>query len=292
MKDLTLKEPILNKKYKLLYKKKNETNDDKIHMNYYFESNNEYVEEIIKEDSDDDEEERIRKKDYSEAIKNFGFFLCDKNNKNIVDISNNHIYEKLNMMIKKTNSNIIIFPWEAKLIKNKEENENENDNIEKNGSDKINDNGKINGIYIYELKLKNPNISKNYIRDLFYNSTKLETIVKKINKNKSLIIINISINKTGLIPLGKDIEKYDIFIDENSPLITWFGPNRITVNNNIVNEEDNIANCRFSFYTSQKGLLEVNRICVLLYKRFEGMTFSTGIIQINHITKPLYLEIK
>ena len=292
LKDLTLKEPILNKKYKLLYKKKNETNDDKIHMNYYFESNNEYVEEIIKEDSDDDEEERIKKKDYSEAIKNFGFFLCDKNNKNIVDISNNHIYEKLNLMIKKTNSNIIIFPWEAKLIKNKEENENENDNIEKNGSNKISDNGKINGIYIYELKLKNPNISKNYIRDLFYNSTKLETIVKKINKNKSLIIINISINKTGLIPLGKDIEKYDIFIDENSPLITWFGPNRITVNNNIANEEDNIANCRFSFYTSQKGLLEVNRICVLLYKRFEGMTFSTGIIQINHITKPLYLEIK
>ena len=92
--------------------------------------------------------------------------------------------------------------------------------------------------------------------------------------------------------MGKDIDKYDIFIDENTPLITWFGPNRITVKNHIDNEGDNIAHCRFTFYTSQKGLLEVNRICVLLYKRFEGMAFSTGIIQINHITKPLYLEIE
>ena len=119
-----------------------------------------------------------------------------------------------------------------------------------------------------------------------------EPVVRKINKEKSLIVINISINKTGLIPLGDDIEKYDIFIDETTPLITWFGPNKITVKNHIGNEADKIAHCRFTFYTSHKGLLEVNRICVLLYKRFEGMTFSTGIIQINHITKPLYLEIE
>ena len=291
LKDLVLKEPVYNKKYKLLSKKNNETNDDKIHMNYYFETNNEYVEEKIKEDSDDDEEERIKKRDYSETIKNFGFFLRDKNNKNIVDISNNHIYDKFNDMIKKKNSNIIIFPWEAQLIKKDEKKEEEKDQK----TEKNNYNGDCNtkrGVYIYHLKLKNPNISKNYIRDLFYNSTKLETIVKKINKDKNLIIINITINKTGLIPLGKDIEKYDIFIDENTPLITWFGPNKVTVYNNIENEEDNIAHCKFTFYTTQKGLVEVNRICVLLYKRFEGMTFSTGIIQINHITKPLYLEIK
>ena len=288
LKDLILKPPILNKKYNLSHKKKNETNDDKIHMNYYFERNNNYVEEVIKEDSDDDEDTRIKKRDYSEIIKNFGFFLCDKNNKNIVDITNNHIYEKFNDMIKKMKSNVVIFPWETKLIEKNQKEENEN----KINNEMINEKKTIKGIYIYELKLKNPNISKNYIRDLFYNSTKLEPVVKKINKEKSLVIINIIINKTGLIPLGKDIEKYDIFIDENAPLITWFGQNRITVKNNIYNEEDKIAKCRFTFYTEQKGLIEVNRICVLLYKRFEGMEFSTGIIQINHITKPLYLEIE
>ena len=303
--NLVLKEPILNKKYNLLFKKNNETNDNKIHMNYYFERNNKYVEEIIKEDSDDDEEERIKKRDYTEIIKNFGFFLGDKNNKNNVDISNHHIYDKFNDMIKKTNYNVVIFPWEAKFKKNVKNGEKSDGNVETEGNDekigeenenniknKEDEKKTIRGIYIYELKLKNPNISKNYIRDLFYNSTKLEPVVKKINKEKSLVIINISINKTGLIPLGKDIDKYDIFIDENTPLITWFGPNRITVKNNIDNEGDNIAHCRFTFYTSQKGLLEVNRICVLLYKRFEGMAFSTGIIQINHITKPLYLEIE
>ena len=275
--NLELKDPLINKNYNLLFKKNNETNDDKIHMNYYFERNIEYVEEIIKEDDDDTEEEKIKKRDYSEMIKNFGYFLADKNNQNIVNISNNHIYEKFNEMIKKENSNIIIFPWESKFIHDKEK--------------KDDDRKSIKGIYIYELKLKNPNISKNYIRDLFYTSTKLEPIVKKINKDKSLIIINISINKAGLIPLGKDIDKYDIFIDENTPLITWFGPNRRTFENKIDKVGDNIAHCQFSFYTSQRGLIEINRICVLLYKRFEGMTISTGIIQINHITKPLYLEI-
>ena len=269
-------------------------------MNYYFERNNNYVEEIIKNDNEDEDEvEKIKKRDYSEMIKNFGFFLCDKNNTNIVDIKNNHIYEKFNDMIKKMSSNVIIFPWEAKLIENnqKEKKEDNNkDNIKddnKINNDKIdNEEKRIKGLYIYELNLKNQNMSKNYIRDLFYNSTKLEPVVKKISKNKSLVIINITINKTGLIPLGKDIDKYDIFIDETTPLITWFGPNRITVMNHIENEEDNIAKCRFTFYTEKKGLIEVNRICVLIYKRFKGMDISTGIIQINHITKPLHIEIE
>ena len=305
LKDLDLKTPIVNKKYNLANKKRNETNDNKIHMNYYFERNIDYVEQIIKEDSDDDEETKITKRDYSEVIKNFGFLLCDKDNKNIVDIKKNHIYERLNDMVNKMKSNAVFFPWKTSIVKenkkeeNKEENniKKENNNIikddnENNKNKEINDEQKeLKGVFIYELKLKDPNISKNYIRDLFYTSTKLEPIVKKINKEKSLIIINIIINKTGLIPLGKDYEKYDIFIDENTPLITWFGPNRITIKNHIENESDNIAKCRFSFYTEQKGFIEVNRICVLLYKIFEGMETSTGIIQINHITKPLYIEI-
>ena len=120
----------------------------------------------------------------------------------------------------------------------------------------------------------------------------MEPIVKKINDKKKLVIVNISIDKRGLVPLGKNIDKYDVFIDENTPFITWFGPNKFTILNEIKNEDDIYAKFRFTFYTEQKGLLEINKIYVLLYKKFEGMEFSTGIIQINHITKPLYLNLE
>ena len=108
----------------------------------------------------------------------------------------------------------------------------------------------------------------------------------------NLVIINLSIDKTGLVTLGKSIDKYDIFIDEQTPFINWFGPNKFTFLNEIKNEDDTFAKCRFTFYTNKKGMLEINKIFVLLYKKFEGMEFSTGIIQINHITKPLYLNLE
>ena len=278
VKDIILKEPILNKKYILIDKKNNETKDNKIHMNYYIESNDNVIEEIKKEDdSDDDEEEKIKKRDYSEIIQKCGFFLEDKEGKNIINLSNNHIYEKFNDLITNVNSNAIIFPWESKVPNENKDNNNEI---------------KIKGIYIYKLKLKTQNISKNYIRELFYNSTKLEPIVRKINEEKNLVIINLSINKSGLVTLEKSIDKYDIFIDEQTPFINWFGPNKFTILNEIKNEEDTTAKCRFTFYTNKKGMIEINKIYVLLYKKFEGMEFSTGIIQINHITKPLYLNLE
>ena len=39
-------------------------------------------------------------------------------------------------------------------------------------------------------------------------------------------------------------------------------------------------------------MMEINKIYVLLYKKFEGMEFSTGMVQINHISKPLYLNLE
>ena len=288
VKDIILKEPILNKKYILIDKRNNETGDNKIHMNYIIESNDKYIEEFPKEDDsdDDDEEEKIKKRDYSEIIQSCGFFLEDKEGKNIINLSNNHIYEKFNDMIVNKNSDVIIFPWESEILNKNEEND------ENKGNNENNDKIKLNGIYIYELNLKNQNISKNYIRELFYDSTKLEPIVKKINDEKNLVIINLSIDKTGLVTLGKSIDKYDIFIDEQTPFINWFGPNKFTFLNEIKNEDDTFAKCRFTFYTNKKGMLEINKIFVLLYKKFEGMEFSTGIIQINHITKPLYLNLE
>ena len=291
IKDIILKEPIFNKKYTLLNKKENNSGDNKIHINYNFETNNNYIiEEAKEENSDDDEEEKVKKRDYSKIIQTCGFFLQDKDGKNIVNYSNNHIYEKFNDMVSNMDYNTIVFPWEAICEKEKMQEQNKESANEKNEKDL--EQKKIKGIYIYDLKLKIPNISKNYIRELFYNSTKLEPIVKKIGKDKNLIIIDISINKSGLVPLKKDIDKYDIFIDEHSPFITWFGPNKFTIMNEIKNEEDSIAKCRFSFYTNLKGMVEINKIFVLLYKKFDGMEFSTGIIQINHITKPLYLNLE
>ena len=294
MKNITLKEPILNKKYILLNTKNNETNDNKKHLIYNIEANNKYTEEIPQEEnSDDDEEEKIKKRDYSKIIKTCGFFLENDEGKNVVDLSNNHIYEKFNdMIINSDNNNIIIFPFEGQIVPEKNET-NEAGETKETKENKIMENKQIlKGIYIYGIKLKNQNISKNYLRELFYNSTKLEPVVKKINEEKNLVVINISINKSGLVALGKDIDKYDIFIDENSPFITWFGPNKFTVMNEIKNENDAYANLKFTFYTKQKGMIEINKIFVLLYKKFEGMEFSTGMIQINHISKPLYLNLE
>ena len=290
IKNICLKEPILNKKYVLLNQKNNEANDNKKHMIYNIETNNKYTEEIPQEEnSDDDEEEKIKKRDYSKIIEKCGFFLENNEGKNIVDLSNNHIYEKFNDLIDNVNNNCIIFPFEAQIEKEKNEGTEtkeikEIDNQEKNQI--------LKGIYIYDLKLRKQNISKNYLRELFYNSTKLEPVVKKINEEKNLVVVNVSINKSGLVALGKIIDKYDIFIDENTPFITWFGPNKFTVINEIKNENDTYANLKFTFYTKQKGMMEINKIYVLLYKKFEGMEFSTGMVQINHISKPLYLNLE
>ena len=290
IKNISLKEPIFNKKYELVNMKDNEANDNKKHMIYSIESNNKYTEEIPQEEnSDDDEEERIKKRDYSKIIQKCGFFLENNEGKNIVDLSNNHIYEKFSDMIDNINSNCIIFPFEAQIEKEK----NENDKTQENENKDNKDNTQIlKGIYIYDLKLRKQNITKNYLRELFYNSTKLEPIVKKINEEKNLVVINVTINKSGLVALGKDINKYDISIDENTPFITWFGPNKFTIINEIKNENDIYANLKFTFYTTQKGMMEINKIYVLLYKKFEGMEFYTGMVQINHISKPLYLNLE
>ena len=57
-------------------------------------------------------------------------------------------------------------------------------------------------------------------------------------------------------------------------------------------EEKNIFKCKFSFITPLKGLIEVNRLSVLLFKKEEGKMYSTESMIINHITKPLsiYLD--
>ena len=48
VKNIILKEPIVNQKYCLVSKKNNETNDNKIHMIYNLETNNKPIDDIPK----------------------------------------------------------------------------------------------------------------------------------------------------------------------------------------------------------------------------------------------------
>ena len=111
--------------------------------------------------------------------------------------------------------------------------------------------------------------------------------------NKNLIIIFLTFNKKELITFNNVIDKYVIFVNRENPEINWIGTQSYTIRNILdENEEKNIFKCKFSFITSLKGLIEVNRLSVLLFKKKEGKMHSTETMIINHISKPLsiYLD--
>ena len=198
---------------------------------------------------------------------NFEFLFNNKE-----DTSNNHIKEKFDKLINNNQySNIIFFPWTC---------------VESNNNQK-----KINGLFPYEIKLKMNQPSKNILRDLFYKSTKAEIKKSKFN-NQTLVSIEIRLDKSELITFNNVIDKYDIFANKINPEIDWIGAEKYTVINKLDDETgNNIFTCKFHFLTKLKGLIEVNKIAVLLYKKIEGMNESIGVMQINHITKPLSIII-
>ena len=209
-------------------------------------------------------------------IKNIVFknFINDLEKSNANIKTNDHIIDKLNKTLNNINNNLIFFPWSV---------------IEENNNQK----NKINGFYPYNIKLKGPEPTKNVLRTLFYNSTKIETIKQKMPSNKNLIIILLSFNKKELITFNNIIDKYVIFVNKDNPEINWIGTQNYTFKNVLdENEENNIFKCRFSFITSLKGMIEVSRLSVLLYKKLAGKMQSKEYMIINHITKPLsiYLD--
>ena len=252
--NLSIDKPIFNpKKYNMIDIKDYLINDNEIHQKYrfqkYYTINN---------------NEKNNKFQY-----NFDFIKEELEKSNINIKTNSHIIEKLDKILNNINNNYIFFPWNCYESKD-------------------NNNNKIYGLYPYNIKLKGPEPTKNIIRELFFNSTKIEVLKQKMNTNKTLVVMLLTLNKKEIITFNNIIDKYEIFVNKNNPEINWIGTQRYIIKNILDdNEDNNIFKCKFSFITTLKGMVEVNRISVLLYKKMEGMNISFENMTINHITKPL-----
>ena len=252
LKNICINEPIFNDKLILNSRQNYELNDSDIHEIFRF-----------------NKDENIETND--ENKNKFDFIL---NNKEIYGIetkdeSNNHIFDKFDKILNNTNKNIIFFPWTADISDTSK---------------------KIQGFYLYELNLSGPKLTKDFIREIFYNSTKTEIIKQKVNKEKTLIVINLELNKNGISSLSEVISQYDIYIDNECPEIDWLGLQKYTLKNKIDKNENNTFLCKFNFITTLKGVFEVNRISTKLYNNDENNNQEV-FMQINHITKPISILI-
>ena len=243
-------EPLLNDKLILNNRENYVLNDSDVH-------------EIFRFNKDENMSPNIENKNKIENILNQKE-IYEINKK---DESNNHIFDKFNKIINNTKDITIIFPWKAEL------------------SDKkiI-----IQGLYLYELNLSGPKLTKDFIREIFYNSTEIKIIKHKINNEKTFVSMDISFKKSGISSLSDIISQYDIFIDKDeNPEIFWMGLQKYTVINKVEKKGEDLLLCRFNFSTNYKGLLEVNRINIQLYKKNEEKNTNEIFMVIKHITKPI-----
>ena len=139
--------------------------------------------------------------------------------------------------------------------------------------------------------MKNPEPSKSFLRYLFNKYTEINVTQKRFDEENTLIMINLSINKRGLASLVAIIDKYDIFYKNEIPQIIWLGAQKFSIKNTLDKTDDDIFHCKFNFITPIKGLFEINRISVQLYKKTEGRKKNVNTIQIEHITKPMSIVI-
>jgi hypothetical protein len=254
IKNISIKDPILNDKLILSNRHNYKLNDSDIHEIFRFNKD----ENII---TDTDTENKNK----------FDFILNNKEmyGMEVIDDSNNHIFDKFNKIVNSTNQSIIFFPWNAEIDGGK----------------------KIEGFYLYELNLSGPKLTKDFIREIFYNSTKINIIKQKVNSEKTLIVINVELNKNGIASLSEIISQYDIFIDNQNPEIDWLGLQKYTIINKLDKKGENKLLCKFNFMTTLKGVFEINRIGTKLYRKNEEKNNTEVFMQINHITKPLCILI-
>ena len=137
--------------------------------------------------------------------------------------------------------------------------------------------------------MKNSETTKTFLSFLFNKFTDLKISTKKIDKDKTLIKMILKLNKIGLASMGDKIEKYEIYASRTPKPITWIGPKKYVVKNNL---EETVFNCRFNFITTLKGNVEVNRISVLVFKKSDNLREKYSVININHITKPTSIFIE
>jgi hypothetical protein len=250
---LEIDEPIFNNNNFMIFNTNKElAKEDEIHIKYSFQKLENEKDKFINKN-------KIRY--------NFDFINQELLKDNININSNTHIIEKLNKILNKF-THIIFFPWKVSEYTN-------------SNSNKI-----IHGLFPYNIKLEPPYPTKDIIRELIFNSTKVNTDKYNIN-NKSLIIINLSINKNTLFSFKDIIYKYEIFVNEENPEVTWIGGKKYIIMNNQNEDENNVFNCMFCFTTKLKGLIEVNRISVLLYENNSDLEEKEKTILIEHISKPL-----
>ena len=131
--------------------------------------------------------------------------------------------------------------------------------------------------------MENSEATKTFLTYLFNKYTELTISQKKIDKDKTMIKIILKLNKIGLASMGDKIEKYEIYANGIQPKITWLGPKKFLIKNNL---DENIFKCRFNFITILNGFIEINRISVLIYKKPDNPGDKISIININHKTKP------
>ena len=250
---LEIDEPIFNSNKFIKVNSNNELKkEDEIHLKYSFQKLEKQNDKFINKNK----------------IKyNFDFINQELIKDNININSNTHIVEKLNKILNGF-TNTIFFPWKV---------------YEDNNS---NSNKIIYGLFPYNLKLEPPNPTKDIIRELLFNSTKINVDKYHVD-NKSLVIINLFINKYPLLSFKNIIYKYEIFVNEENPEITWIGGKKYVIMNKQNEEENDLFNCKFCFKTELKGLIEVNRISVLLYENNETLEEKERTLLIEHISKPL-----
>ena len=290
IKDLKIKEPLYNKDLNLINQKNYLINSYEIHKKYVFDKETNYS-----KNSANNNTEMTFNFDFIPKTINTYINKIDDNNteNNLFDTS--YILNKFEKILNNSNSNTIFFPWEAPYTKkeeNEKNNEDKSDNRESESEKSKEKEITIYGLYPYNLKMKNSETTKTFLSFLFNKFTDLKITTKKIDKEKTLIKMILKLDKIGLASMGDKIEKYEIIASPTPKPITWLGPKKYIVKNNL---EETVFNCRFNFITTLKGNVEVNRISVQVYKKNEQPEKSVKketkwepytIINLNHITKP------
>ena len=142
------------------------------------------------------------------------------------------------------------------------------------------------------MNLSGPKLTKDFIREMFYNSTEMKITKQKINSKKTFISIDLSLEKSGILSLNEIISQYDIYIDKDeNPEIFWMGLQKYTIINKVDKKDNNKFICKFNFSTNYKGILEINKISVKLYNKNEEKNIDEVFMIIKHISKPISINI-
>lgn len=196
----------------------------------------------------------------SSSNPNFEFLPSD------ISSTQPHIITIFNKVL---NSDKIFFNWTAK-----------------NKDDKL-----INGVNIYESKLKSPSINKTFLKSVFKNSFEIKSSVQKLGSDSTLITLFLKLNVKNIEEIS-EVGSYEIFVSDDDNEYTWMGLNRFKVqntSNNSTGTENDVKfiESKFNLITGKKGIIEVNKFSLLIYPKNQLEKSFT----ISNITNTLILDI-